>query len=374
MRRTLVAAALAACVAPAATAGAQQFDPQALTVHGYLTQGYASASNLPILGIDSLATGDYRSAALQFRYALTDKDAFVVQLSHRRLGKSVLNQLDDDVALDWGFYNRRIGGTSVRVGRVPMPRGIYNETRDVGVLLPFYRAPYNFYTEGVETMDGATVSRTFTPFGAWALNATAFGGGWDFKQAIPSTTTGQMTPRAMRAEKVVGGQLWLNTPLPGVRFGGNLQRMSFEQFPFAYTPNREADGTLGSVSADANILDRGFVRSEYALLNVDDFAYRAYYVQAGAKLPFKLALNGQLDVANIESPQTVATPMGPHRVQLRYNYATDRALGLNYHHSSNLVLKTELHQAKGYNFDKLVLPTGPAGRTNYLITSLSVSF
>lgn len=56
---------------------------------------------------------------------------------------------EPDVKLDWAFYERKLGqDTSIRVGRIPQPMGLLNETRYVGTLLPFYRAPYNFYQEG----------------------------------------------------------------------------------------------------------------------------------------------------------------------------------------------------------------------------------
>ena len=91
-----------------------------LGIHGYMTQAYGNATEYPIFGIPTAGTTDYRAAALQFRYAVTGADALVLQFSHRRLGVSAFSTIEDDVALDWGFYQRRIAGGSVRVGKIPM--------------------------------------------------------------------------------------------------------------------------------------------------------------------------------------------------------------------------------------------------------------
>ena len=42
-----------------------------------------------------------------------------------------------DVALDWLFYEHRFADGAVKVGRVKIPFGIYNEVRDVGTLLAY---------------------------------------------------------------------------------------------------------------------------------------------------------------------------------------------------------------------------------------------
>ena len=50
-----------------------------LTVHGYISQAFAQASDLGVAGISSTPTWDYRTAALQFRYAISDVDNLVLQ-------------------------------------------------------------------------------------------------------------------------------------------------------------------------------------------------------------------------------------------------------------------------------------------------------
>src|SRR5581483_31831 len=120
-----------------------------LAIHGFLSQAYGNASGGQIIGIPTDGTSDYRNAALQFRYTYTSKDAFVLQLSHTRFGLSALQNEIPDVQLNWVFYQKQLfDSTALKIGKFPVPLGIYNETLHVGTVLPFYRAPFMIYGDG----------------------------------------------------------------------------------------------------------------------------------------------------------------------------------------------------------------------------------
>ena len=95
--------------------------------------------------------------------------------------------------------------------------------------------------------------------------------------------------------------------------------------------------------------------------------YASWYAQAGLKLFDRLQLNAQTDVADIDLP----TPYG---FRLGYTYGRDNAIAVNYAFTPSLVFKVEGHQARGYNFDSYVAPTGAPATTHYYITGLAVSF
>src|SRR5579864_6300925 len=59
-----------------------------LTFHAYVNQAYAISDHHQIVGIPTAGTTDYRTVALQFRYALDAADAVVAQLANLRLGQS----------------------------------------------------------------------------------------------------------------------------------------------------------------------------------------------------------------------------------------------------------------------------------------------
>jgi hypothetical protein len=345
-----------------------------VTIHGFLTQGVARSTQTPLFGIDTASTTDYRSAALQVRYAMSEADNFLIQLSHRRMGRSLLNTQQPDVAVDWVFYQRQFAGADVKLGRVPMPRGIYNEVRDVGTVLPFYRAPYNYYTEGMETVDGGAVRYQHGLGRGFGLDVAAFAGGFDFKQLSFSTSTGQMIILSSRAELAVGGNVWLNTPVTGVRVGASGQRFTFDRFQPTQGVNgaRQESGVTYGLALDAT-RDRYYVRGEYGEFSVDGntFRYPTWYAQAGVKPVSRLTLNAQTDRANVEQRMRVSPTMV---VPFQFDYARDDAVGAAFAVSPNFVLKFEGHEARGYNFDRFVNPQGAAAETRYWVGSAAVSF
>ena len=364
---------LAAAAAMPARGGAQDAATP-FSIHGYLTQGVGRSTERGLFGLDTAATTDYRSAAVQLRYTMSDDDQFLVQVAHRRLGSSLLNDAQADVALDWVFYQRQIVGATVKIGRVPMPKGIYNEIRDVGTLLPFYRAPYNFYTEGIETVDGAVAKYTLGMGAGFSTDMSAFVGGWDFRQLSFSTTTGSMYMAKSRAQYAYGTQLWLNTPLTGVRLGLGGQRFRFDRYEPTTGVNgvRPEDGDLLQASLDAT-RDHYYLRGEWARFRVSGstFRYPAWYAQGGVKLGSRLGLHAQTDNAQIHqrarvSPTTI--------MQLDYDYARDDALGATFAVSPSFVLKLEGHDARGYNFDSFVSPIAAPAKTRYWLASAAVSF
>lgn len=366
-RAALVAALL--LLAPLAAARAQDDGEGRLAIHGYLTQGYGAADGARFYGLRSQGSSDFRVAALQVRYD-RDDDGVLIQLNHRRLGESRITDFESNVNLNWAFYERRSksGLTTVKVGRVPVPRGIYNELRNVGVVLPMYRAPVIFYDEGAyfsETLDGATVAHAFRDGKPWSLDVSAYFGGWSllaYDQSGDEYTIGRV-----RAENGYGTQLWLNTPVEGVRLGAAAQAYDWE--------NRdETGGVTGRQSVwevqgslDATF-SRAFLRAETLLQNYDPDDYYANYVQVGVGVTPKLWLVGLGEYA-YERNYDYGVPTYPKA------FVWHRAAGaaLNYRVSPTFVLKAEHHWNKGVQVEQATTPA-TAPRFQYYLLSASASF
>lgn len=368
------AAAAAAAEAPAtetANAGAFSDAMSKLTVHGYLTQAYGRSDGHQVWGIPEGGTADYRTAALQFRYAMSSKDNFVVQFAHERLGNS-LGQPSDDVTLDWGFYERRFTpSTSARVGRIQIPFGLFNEVRDVGTILPFYRAPGNFYFEGEfssETADGILLKHSFAKGSPWGLDAAVYYGGWEESRSTdPDTGVESIS----RAEDAIGVQLWLNTPAEWLRVGVSANQ---------HKATNTGDDSVGlgdlqrknyAVSAEANF-NRFVARAEWSNIDLEILRSPAYYVQVGFRATEKLMINAQYDVRQFEID--AIPPFLPEPLTLDFD--RDKALGVNYYFRPDLVLKAEMHKSKGINVEDVQINPliGAYAKTDYVIVSLSTSF
>ncbi len=349
------AAALVLVVAPATPAEAQSMGDR-LSLHGFLTQGYGKATEAPLFGIPEAGTADMRSAALQSRFSFTRSSQAVVQVSHRRLGQSLMAEMENTVELDWLYYAHRFGGAQFRAGRIPMPRGLFNETREVGVILPFYRASKAFYSEGVRTVDGALVGYQ-RALGDWGIETSAFYG--DFEIRTQFLDASGLVAVKSDWEHAVGGQFIVNTPVPGLRAGATLQR--------AQAVASDATNRIWTASIDGTF-DRSFARAEYQLYHqAEAIDYEAYYLQGGVNLIGGLWVNTQLEWNN-------NTYLQPGLNGLKVAAIRDYALGVSYRWNPQLVFKVEGHDFKGYELDRPVSPMGPAESTRYLILSISTAF
>jgi hypothetical protein len=362
MNRNVGLAALAVALAT----GAVHAQDNRLQVHGYLTQAYGAADSGAYLGVPQDGTADYRIAALQVRYALTSDDHFVMQLSHRRLGESPMTVNEPDVAMDWVYYSRHFGDFNARIGRVPIPAGIYNEVRDVGVLLPLYRAPFNVYFEGAftsETVDGAVLRYDVLPGSPWNAEVYAFGGTWKMTQR--GYGPDGYVPAEVRIKNGLGAQLWVTTPFEDVRVGGGASRQDAGEAQFGGIWKEwhvSFDGTTRWVT----------LQGEYRKLVLNVLNWEGYYASVGIHPVGGLTIHGQADFGDL---LWKAVPLGVPPVPVDFDRT--KSVGASYAFRPDVVVKGEYHFTKGYWPDTPVLdPTAgdPPSQVNYFLLSLSVSF
>ena len=337
--------------------------PDRFAIHGYITQGWGRSTGPAFYGITARPSTDFRYAAVQARFRATDKDLFLVQLNHRRLGRSPITDFESDVNLNWAFYQRSFGdGTTLKAGRVAIPRGIYNELRSVGVALPMYRPPVVFYDEGAyysETIDGVVASRTFLEDSPWSVEAHAYAGGW--RSLAYDTWSTEYSVSRVRAENAIGAQLWLHTPVEGVRIGLASQRYDYD-----FDSDEPYETKEWHVSLDAT-RERGFLRSEAQIQNYGMDKFYAGYVQLGAHLTPTLLLTGEFQRSrdtDVKYGENLPSDFEWHRSD---------GVGLSYAFSPSFVLKVEHHWDRGIQVEQPADPMRPPS-FRYAIISLSASF
>lgn len=387
------------CALTAAPAAAESWKDR-FEIHGFLTQAYAVADYTDggptpievILGINEDGTADYRFLALQARFEVSPKDLIVIQLSSRSLGDSPINKIEDDVELDWAFYQRRLAdNTDLKLGRIQIPLGIFNEIRDVGTILPFYRPPFNFYREGSftsETVDGILLHHTFFNETDWPLSADAFYGEYELvEQAV---FVPDDPPAIAKAKQVKGLQFWLNTPYSGLRVGIGGQRRNITEGqegifrPFnGVTRFKE---WYASVELPA---EKYIVRAEHRRLNgildspifgfASDATNNTSWIQLGYYFTEKIHGFVQWETSRVTQKSTAFTR------DVTTEDRTDIGISINYRFTSNVVLKMEYHEVdeEELSFDLVFLPSGiplldpiniPFDNGSYSILSLALSF
>ncbi|MEM9556906.1 MAG: hypothetical protein AAGC60_21785 [Acidobacteriota bacterium] len=191
---------------------------------GFVNLGYGVTDERKYRGVTEDGTADLRTAALQLRYYARERSQFVLQLSHESVGTSPINDLREDVEVDWLFFGHEFkDGTRVRLGRVPLPIGFYNEIKDAGVALPFYRPSGNFYGEGTwtsDSVDGVVLTRSVELGGDWQLSADLYYGEWErIETSGDGPTVGES-----EIDDALGFYLWLDAPFAGLRVGVGANR------------------------------------------------------------------------------------------------------------------------------------------------------
>jgi hypothetical protein len=337
--------------------------PSWLTVHGYLSQGVARSTDLPMAGVPTEATADYRAAAIQSRITFTRNDQITLQVRHRQFGSSLLSEAEGKLTLNWAFYEHKFGPVAAKVGRLPMPRGIYNETRDVGTLIPFYRAPYRSYSEGFETIDGVALRHRISFAGAWELQSDAYYGDWK-NSLVRHNTDSSSYIRKQVHENMYGGQVWLQTPIQGVRLGAVgavFDRIEHDEGEKIFEPNNFVGASLDA--SFSRVMLRSEYRRDYEKAEEDTDFY--VYGQAGVGLTSKLWVY-------VQSERRDQRELDDDEYEVENDYL-DHAASINYMLRPNVVLKTEIHRTEGRTFDSYVA-SGQRGRTTYGIASISLSF
>ena len=340
------------------------------SIHGSLNSGFGKSSALPVIGIPTEGTSDYRIATLQFRYKVDEKDQFVMQLLNRRVGTSPLRAAIGDLTTQWAYWQHDAGAFSVKFGRAPLPRGLLNEVRYIGTLLPFFRVPYEFTYDAFDAVDGAVGSYRTQLNQDWRFEANAFAGGSENRN-VRSEATG-LSVRISKANRMRGGQLYLSGPF-GLKvgaYGDQYQRID-------ETTQVKGSRTHYALSGE---IDRQYftVRGELMRETGENSksSLRNTYVDVIGKLSdhWRVALEhsiGEQGVFPTASPSVNVTSVN------------STGASINYLVSANTVLKFEHHWRSGYQFDAFVPPTQtvagatvilPNAYTNYFIASVAFSF
>lgn len=367
--------------------GINQVYPQ-LSVHGYLTQAYGFSSDHQIFGIPNSGTSDLRNLALQFRYDINDDNNIIIQLSHERMGLSPLMQLKNDVELDWAFFEHRFNEeTSIRVGKILLPFGVYNEIRDVGTLLPFFHLPYGPYGNGnymSETLDGLSITHQLDLYSDWIIAFDVYGGRWNWIEWLnlynPITKGIESVVSEAEIEKGVGIQLKITPPLEqlsftaGVKYGHVSGGLSFQEGDWI----GERNFIIFDGSFDADF-DQFFIRGEYFYLDFENIpmSVPSYYLQAGFYFTEELILVSQYEYFGIVNARITPNSIYAFGAESgSFDYNKGFALGLNYVISSNLVIKAEHHWNESFLLEDkafLLLVDDPVN-TMHTIISVSTSF
>jgi predicted porin len=221
-------------------ATAHSADLAGVDVHGFISQGYLKSSDYNYHADTEDGTFEFNEFGINFGKQLTDDLRVGLQLFSRDLGDTGNNE----VTLDWAYGDYRWKDwLGVRAGKIKMPHGLYNETRDVDALRNSIFLPASVYPETLRDLNlalmGGGIYGNVDLGGFGGISYQALGGtvdvdddearlGYHARAAAENITSIETSDIAVDSRYAMA-LVW-DTPVDGLRLGGtyNATKMSTE--------------------------------------------------------------------------------------------------------------------------------------------------
>ncbi|MCP4404356.1 MAG: hypothetical protein GY801_44530 [bacterium] len=110
---------------------AHAFDSDGIEIHGFASTGYIKTDQNNYLVLSEDGSFEFNEAGLNVTTSLSENIRVGMQLFSRDLGDVGNNNIE----LDWAFLDyQRNEALGLRLGRIKIPMGLYNDTRDDDML------------------------------------------------------------------------------------------------------------------------------------------------------------------------------------------------------------------------------------------------
>lgn len=396
---SIAALAVTCSLLPVNTARAV-YSWQNIQFGGFASQGYLESTANDYLGNTDSGTFDFREYGANASWSHGEW----------RLGAQVFGQKlgeygDDKLKLDWATIDYQPAQAfGVRVGRVKMPRGLYNEALDLDSVRPYVLLPQGVYDARLRdfnaAFNGAMLFGNIELRKAGSLDYRLFYGRMPittdsgasdyFNNDIPFAVT------RIHLDAVRGGALYWNTPVNGLRLA-----YSYSGFEDLSSLRHGTIPYLGeyTVSKDTHLYERHLWSAEYVTgnwtfateygteyarydISVVGFGFagqsamdsRYYYVAASRRMNTWLELGAYYSNSHAQYPLygVEFAPLPPSR---QGDYAVSARFDINEH----VIFKLEGHymDGAGYVFDTPTHPQPQASRDNswmMLAAKMSLTF
>jgi hypothetical protein len=211
------------------TAAAHSMDLNGVDVHGFISQGFVKTTkenNFPVTN-SGKGSFNFNDFGINFAKELTDDLHMGMQLFAFDRG----SYGRDQITLDWAFGDYRLKDwLGIRIGKIKIPLGLYNEARDNDALRTFIFLPqqayYDYERDSLVAIMGGGVYGSI-PMGAYGtlnyqieagtIPAVADGG---FAQEIGgmiSTTNATLNLDSISSRTSIAHSLEWRTPVKGLR-------------------------------------------------------------------------------------------------------------------------------------------------------------
>jgi hypothetical protein len=344
--------------------GASNYLPDEVQIHGFAAQSlfHTSDNNLFGQSDDGISLG-ITEIGLNTSYKPYDRLSFALQGLYRRAGDIDHGSVRVDYGLaDLTLWEHTSGRVGIRGGRIKIPFGLYNETRDVAFTRPTILLPQGIYFERSRSL------LTSADGGSFYLEQRTDYGDFNFKfnyasplgdnEEIRSTFLGPAAQGELTAQPAVAAQLSYEInggeyifaishmdlkldyhPLPGDRFKAG--RAHIRPLMFSAQYNGEKFTLTGEYDYRWNI-SKGF-----GSLPDNNSVTESWYVQGSYQFLPKWQVTLRYDTVYADVENRAGAGFYRFGLPNHFAFAQDWMLGLRWDINNNWMLRGEYHRVHG---------------------------
>ncbi|WP_156826530.1 hypothetical protein [Marinobacterium rhizophilum] len=345
-----------------------------LRVNGFITQGYFQSDHNNIYGNSEDGSLDFRELAVNGSWRPRSDLLLAGQLMSRRAGNvNDGSPQVDYLLLDWRMQDDQETQSGIRLGRLKVPYGFYNDTRDVAFTRPSILLPQEIYYDMSRdialSVDGAGIYRQGTTLGL-NLDLDMVVGVPKHDAAVEYPYLGGDMPGKFESGIAAIGRLMLADPLERWRVGVSLLSfdLDYEAFDDPVPALLPGDGRLhvdiAVLSAQMRYLRWAFT-AEYMLQHIDwselggvvalkpEVYLEAYYLQAQYHFLPRWDLILRYGEAYLDRDDRGGRGFQARLAELgiaaqpAVRYAQDLTLGIGWQPAPNWLLRAEWHRVQG---------------------------
>ncbi|MFO1433067.1 MAG: porin [Candidatus Competibacteraceae bacterium] len=343
--------------------------PENLQFHGFASQGYSLTSENNFFGqSQNDGSFDYTEVGANASWLPFNHLQLSGQLLFRRAGETDPHSLRMDYGfLDYTVLSDETNRWGLRLGRVKIPTGFYNETRDVAFTRPSILLPQSIYPDSIRSLslssDGLYVyGERRSEYGDFFLS---LGAGYPqaidrelepffFGEKLPGKFESKPSYISRLLYEWNGGQIRaavtyfranLDYNSSGAPFPDDVPSGSLRIQPwiFSLQYNAEHWSLTGEYSL-RKLNSQGFGQSSNTVLQ------ESYYIQGSYRFSpqWEVLLRYDVDYADIDDKngkkQAASDPFG--RPYYHW-FAKDWTVGLSWYALSDFMLRAEYHRVDG---------------------------
>lgn len=384
------------------TSPCQAYDlSDSLSINGFLSQGYIKSSKNNFLGNSLDGSFQLNEFGLTINSEVTHNLRFGLQLLSRDLGEEGNN----DILIDWAVadYHRQ-DWFGLRLGKVKLPIGLYNQSRDTDFVRPMVFLPQSIYDENKRTLVvaavGSSIYGNISFDSKGDLDYQAYYGKVDFREdsgqarGIKNLTQmvakqkglGAVTDFESDNRYVYGGSLVYSPPVEGLRLGVSY-----------FTGQTDFNFKTGAVNGVAKGTNKDFVvlSLEYSRYNwklsteyseytgdrevlgkdIPDGRSQGAYVQLCYHLFEPIVLSALYDVFYANKNDHNGSNFVAQGQPASLGWRKDFGMGIRWNITNQWLVRAEQHWVDGASLQLPIFnPQGVEENWNYFVLKTSFNF